>query len=67
MIREPFAKMPCGKPVLGMADTIVLNDPIAGQGSNNAGKCAEIYLNLFFTACPINEMFFIDSKYGAGQ
>lgn len=43
-IREPFAKMACGKPVLGMADTIVLNDPIAGQGSNNAGKCAEIYL-----------------------
>ena len=44
VIREPFAKMPCGKAVLGMADTIVLNDPIAGQGSNNAGKCAEIYL-----------------------
>jgi len=44
VIREPIAKMPCGKYVLGMADTVVLNDPIAGQGSNNAGKCAEIYL-----------------------
>ena len=26
-----------------MADAVVLNDPIAGQGSNNASKCAEIY------------------------
>lgn len=43
-IREPIAKMPCGKPVLGMADTIVLNDPIAGQGSNTAAHCTEVYL-----------------------
>ena len=27
-----------------MADAVVLNDPITGQGSNNAAKCAEIYL-----------------------
>jgi hypothetical protein len=28
-----------------MADAVVLNDPITGQGSNNAAKCAAIYLN----------------------
>jgi flavin reductase (DIM6/NTAB) family NADH-FMN oxidoreductase RutF len=27
-----------------MADAVVLNDPITGQGSNNAAKCAELYL-----------------------
>lgn len=48
IIRQAIAKMPCGKFVLGMADTVVLNDPIAGQGANNAAKCAEIYLNSIF-------------------
>ena len=27
-----------------MADAVVLNDPITGQGSNNAAKCADLYL-----------------------
>jgi hypothetical protein len=27
-----------------MADAVVLNDPITGQGSNNAAKRAELYL-----------------------
>src|SRR5438874_12466626 len=27
-----------------MADAIVLNDPLTGQGSNNAARCADIYL-----------------------
>ena len=27
-----------------MADVVVLNDPITGQGSNNAAKCAAAYL-----------------------
>ncbi|MFB9831299.1 hypothetical protein [Actinoallomurus acaciae] len=26
-----------------MADVVVLNDPVAGQGSNNAAHCAAIY------------------------
>jgi flavin reductase (DIM6/NTAB) family NADH-FMN oxidoreductase RutF len=43
-VREPIAHLPSGAPVLGMADAVVLNDPITGQGSNNAAKCAEIYL-----------------------
>jgi hypothetical protein len=30
--------------VLGVADVVVLNDPITGQGSNNAAKCAASYL-----------------------
>ena len=43
-VRMPVATLPSGAPVLGMADVVVLNDPITGQGSNNAAKCAELYL-----------------------
>ena len=43
-VRHPVGLLPSGAPVLGMADAVVLNDPITGQGSNNAAKCAEIYL-----------------------
>jgi hypothetical protein len=41
--RKPIAKTPAGTTVMGMADVLVLNDPITGQGSNNASKCAKIY------------------------
>ncbi len=44
-VRKPIARLPSGKAVLGMADVVVLNDPITGQGSNNASKCAKIYLD----------------------
>ena len=43
-VRTPVARLPSGAPVLAMADAAVLNDPITGQGSNNAAKCAELYL-----------------------
>jgi flavin reductase (DIM6/NTAB) family NADH-FMN oxidoreductase RutF len=43
-VRKPVGVLPSGAPVLGMADAVVLNDPITGQGSNNAAKCAELYL-----------------------
>jgi hypothetical protein len=43
-VRKPVATLPSGRPVLGMADVVVLNDPITGQGSNNAAKCAHTYL-----------------------
>lgn len=43
-VRHPVAHLPSRAPVLAMADAAVLNDPITGQGSNNAAKCAEIYL-----------------------
>lgn len=43
-VRKPIATLPSGRKVLGMADVVVLNDPITGQGSNNAAKCADTYL-----------------------
>jgi flavin reductase (DIM6/NTAB) family NADH-FMN oxidoreductase RutF len=44
VVRKPVATLPSGRQVLGLADAVVLNDPITGQGSNNAAKCADIYL-----------------------
>ncbi|UBU08870.1 styrene monooxygenase/indole monooxygenase family protein [Nonomuraea gerenzanensis] len=43
-VRRPVAVLPSGAAVLGVADVVVLNDPITGQGSNNAAKCAATYL-----------------------
>nr|WP_062338149.1 styrene monooxygenase/indole monooxygenase family protein [Herbidospora sakaeratensis] len=43
-VRHPVAVLPSGAPILGVADVVVLNDPITGQGSNNAAKCAAAYL-----------------------
>ncbi|HEY1014547.1 MAG TPA: styrene monooxygenase/indole monooxygenase family protein [Herpetosiphonaceae bacterium] len=43
-VRQPVGVLPSGRLVLGMADAVVLNDPITGQGSNNAAKCAATYL-----------------------
>ncbi len=43
-VRHPVGVLPSGAVVLGMADVVVLNDPITGQGSNNASKCAASYL-----------------------
>ncbi|MFI2608493.1 styrene monooxygenase/indole monooxygenase family protein [Kitasatospora sp. NPDC018619] len=43
-VRRPVGELPDGATVLGVADVVVLNDPIAGQGSNNAAKCAASYL-----------------------
>ncbi|GHJ53660.1 alanine-phosphoribitol ligase [Nonomuraea sp. TT08I-71] len=43
-VRRPVAELPSGGLVLGMADVVVANDPITGQGSNTAAKCAAAYL-----------------------
>jgi 2-polyprenyl-6-methoxyphenol hydroxylase-like FAD-dependent oxidoreductase len=43
-VRSPVAELPSGKVVLGLADAVMLNDPITGQGSNNASKAAAAYL-----------------------
>ncbi|WP_166970047.1 styrene monooxygenase/indole monooxygenase family protein [Brevibacterium atlanticum] len=43
-IRRPVATLPSGAKILGAADVVVLNDPITGQGSNNASRCAQSYL-----------------------
>lgn len=45
VVRSPIGTLPSGRKVLGMADAVVLNDPITGQGANNAARCAEIYLD----------------------
>jgi len=45
VVRHPVGRLPRGGIVLGMADVVVANDPITGQGANNAAHCAEIYLN----------------------
>jgi flavin-dependent dehydrogenase len=43
-VRKPVAELSGGGLALGVADVVVLNDPITGQGSNNASKCAAVYL-----------------------
>jgi flavin reductase (DIM6/NTAB) family NADH-FMN oxidoreductase RutF len=43
-VRQPIGILPSGRKVLAMADAVVLNDPITGQGSNNAARSVEIYL-----------------------
>ncbi len=44
-VRKPVARLPSGRQVLGMADAVVLCDPITGQGANNAAQAAEHYLD----------------------
>lgn len=44
-VRKPVLTLPSGRPVFGMADALVVNDPITGQGANNAAKCSKVYLD----------------------
>lgn len=44
-VRNPIGQLPSGTPVLGMGDVVVANDPINGQGANNASKFAKEYLD----------------------
>jgi Styrene monooxygenase A putative substrate binding domain len=43
-VRHPVGRLPSGRVIMGMGDVVVLNDPITGQGSNNASKCARVYM-----------------------
>jgi hypothetical protein len=43
--RHPVATLPSGALAFGIADAVCVNDPITGQGSNNAAKCAKVYLD----------------------
>ncbi|MFJ7997887.1 styrene monooxygenase/indole monooxygenase family protein [Streptomyces sp. NPDC096310] len=43
-VRTPVGRLPSGGLVLGVADVVVTNDPITGQGANTAAKCAASYL-----------------------
>lgn len=44
-VRKPICKLPSGRLAFGMADVVVLNDPITGQGSNTASKAARVYMD----------------------
>lgn len=44
-IRKPVLTLPSGRLVFGLGDAVVVNDPITGQGSNNATKAAKVYLD----------------------
>lgn len=43
-VRNAIGVLPSGRTVLGLGDVLVLNDPMTGQGSNNASKGASMYL-----------------------
>jgi hypothetical protein len=44
-VRKPVGTLPSGAKVLGLGDAVCLNDPITGQGANNASKAAMVYLD----------------------
>lgn len=44
VVRRPVGELPSGGLVFGVADVVVANDPITGQGSNTAAKSAAAYL-----------------------
>jgi hypothetical protein len=44
VVRRPVAELPSGTRVLGLGDAVVTNDPIAGQGANNACWAASVCL-----------------------
>lgn len=46
IVRHGVGTLPTGRRVLAMGDTAITNDPIAGQGANNAAHCARIYQQL---------------------
>jgi flavin-dependent dehydrogenase len=41
-IRKPIVTLPSGRTAMGIGDAVVLNDPLTGQGSNNASKFADV-------------------------
>ncbi|GHG56734.1 styrene monooxygenase/indole monooxygenase family protein [Streptomyces griseocarneus] len=43
-VRDPVGRLPSGGLALGVGDAVVVNDPLTGQGSNSAAKCAASYL-----------------------
>ena len=45
VVRRPVAELPSGGLALGMADVLVTNDPVSGQGANNASRAADLYLD----------------------
>ncbi|ENH6340155.1 FAD-binding oxidoreductase [Burkholderia vietnamiensis] len=62
-VRKPLLRLPSGRTVFGMADAVVVNDPITGQGSNNAAKCAKVYGDAILAreAAPFDEGWMHDT------
>jgi 2-polyprenyl-6-methoxyphenol hydroxylase-like FAD-dependent oxidoreductase len=44
-VRKPVLTLPSGRPVFGLGDAVVTNDPVTGQGSNNATNACKVYLD----------------------
>jgi 2-polyprenyl-6-methoxyphenol hydroxylase-like FAD-dependent oxidoreductase len=63
VVRQPVAHLPSGRAVLGMADAVVLNDPVTGQGSNSAAHNAAIYLRCMLDRGdePFDEPWMVDA------
>ncbi|GAB3005311.1 FAD-dependent oxidoreductase [Saccharothrix stipae] len=63
VVRKPVAVLPSGRHVLGLGDAVVLNDPLAGQGANNATRMARFFAGELtahggpFTASWLTERF----------
>lgn len=63
VVRKPVAVLPSGRHVLGLGDAVVLNDPLAGQGANNAIRMARFFADELaahegpFTASWLTERF----------
>lgn len=43
-VRDPVVELEDGGLIWGIGDTVIVNDPIAGQGANNATRMVEHYL-----------------------
>lgn len=42
VVRAGVGRLPSGVPVLGIGDAVVQNDPLVGQGANNASRSARV-------------------------
>jgi flavin-dependent dehydrogenase len=45
VVRQPVGQLPSGGLVLGIGDTLVVNDPLTAPGANSAAKAADAYLS----------------------
>jgi hypothetical protein len=45
VVREAVGQLPSGRYVLGIGDTVVVNDPLTAPGANSAAKAADAYLS----------------------
>jgi hypothetical protein len=69
VVRHGVGRLPSGRVVLGLADSIALADPIVGQGANNAIKAARIYFDAILArgAAPFDEAWMAAISEAAWQ